>query len=103
MTIFEVIHYYLGDNPLHPKFLKIYLRNLVFVREMCWHLAILAQEHTAGDEIFFDQTVTDQDYVLEEPNEIGQAIDHLSPRGRAVLAVEGIYDVVRDALGIVSA
>ena len=103
MTISEATHYYLGDDPLHPKFLKIYLRNLVFMQEMRWHLVMLAQEHTAGDENFFDQTVTDQDYVLEEPNKIGQAINHLSPRECAVLAVEGIYDVVQDALGIVSA
>ena len=46
--------------------------------------------------------MTDQDYVLEEPDEIGLAIDHLSPRERAILAVEGIYNSVRDALGIVS-
>lgn len=102
MTIAEATKYYLGDDPLHPKFLKMYLQNLVFVREMHWHLAILVEQHTAGDENFFDQTLTDQDYVLEEPDEIGLAIDHLSPRERAILAVEGIYDSVRDALGIVS-
>ena len=102
MTIAEATKYYLGDDPLHPKFLKMYLQNLVFVREMRWHLAILAEQHTAGDENFFDQTLTNQDYVLEEPDEIGLAIDHLSPRERAILAVEGIYDSVRDALGIVS-
>jgi len=43
-TIAQVTTFYLGNDPLNPKAIPIFRRNLVYIREARWHLAIIMEK-----------------------------------------------------------
>lgn len=65
-TIAEATRMYLGRDPLDPRYIPTYRRNLIFVREMRWHLAVLSDnEFTIPNRDFFNTTIENQ-YFLQD-------------------------------------
>lgn len=92
LTIAAMTKFYLGADPVHPANIPHYVRNLVYNREMRWHLAVMTGRKSVESEDFFKQTLDNQDFLLEAPDEISMEPDVFLPRERAVLATEGILD-----------
>jgi hypothetical protein len=90
LTISDVTEFYLGSDPLHPDNKRFYVRNLVYIQEMRWHLAILLGKQKLESSEFFKQTLDNQDYLLDDPAEISPDPDAFFAKERAVLGTEGI-------------
>ena len=67
LTISDVTKFYLRTDPLNPSIIPTLPHNLILSHEPRWHLAILLNEVAWNDEDFFVQSVRDQDYLLEPP------------------------------------
>ena len=65
-TILGATVFYLSVDPVDEENIPLYRRNLVYLAESRWHLAILADETLVEDEDFFKTTRVDHhDYVME--------------------------------------
>ena len=95
LTISDVTEFYLGSDPLHPDNKKFYVRNLVYIREMRWHLAISLGKQKLESSEFFKQTLDNQDFLLDDPAEISPDPDAFLAKERAVLGTEGILGWVQ--------
>lgn len=64
-TIADVTKFYLGVDPLHPRCIRSYRRNLLYVRESRWHLAIISGSLVPMSKNNVDATIDNQDHITE--------------------------------------
>ena len=105
LTIAAVKKFYLGADQVHPANIPHYVCNLVYNQEMRWHLAVMTGKKSVESEDFFKQTLGNQDFLLEGPDEISLEPDVFQPREQVVLTTEGILhwapfkDVIKHGVG----
>jgi hypothetical protein len=92
VTISDATKFYLGRDPIPRDNRTVYVRNLVYTREMRWHLAVLLNKQTETDVNFFELTLRNQDLLMAKPGEISVKADRFGLKERAVLDSEGILD-----------
>ena len=64
-TITQATTFYLGNDPLDPRCIPSYRRNLVYIREMLWHLGILMGEVNVKSTNHFNVSLETNDFVME--------------------------------------
>jgi hypothetical protein len=79
MTIAAATKFYLSRDPIPPWTIPSYLRNLIYVREMRWHLKILLGKASVKDAKWFDQTLAYHDFLLCDPKFISQELEEGPP------------------------
>jgi hypothetical protein len=70
MTIADATKFYLGDDPVHPSDMALYIRNLLYIREARWHVAVTLKKYRVEDIKFFEETLANNDDLFEVPEEI---------------------------------
>ena len=48
-TIEQATHFYLRDDPAHPRWILNFRRNIIYIPEARWHLGTLLGAHAVGD------------------------------------------------------
>ena len=76
-TISQVTSFYLGNDPLDPQCIPSYRRNMVYIREMMWHLGILLGQVNVKDVSEFNRYICNNDLIVESL----QGTRLLAPRG----------------------
>ena len=64
VTIADATDFYLSVDPVHPKIIPSYQRNIVYICEACWHLAVLLGKISVGSKEAFHQSIVTQDLVM---------------------------------------
>lgn len=64
-TIGQVTTFYLGNDPLDPRCIPSYRRNLVYIREAMWHLGILMGVVKVDSKEDFENSLAVNDIVME--------------------------------------
>jgi len=64
-TISEVTTFYLGNDPLDPRYIPSYWRNLVYIREARWHLGILMGKISMESREDFNLSLSTHDIIME--------------------------------------
>jgi hypothetical protein len=64
-TIVDITCFYLKDDPLDPKYGRVYRRNIIYSREALWHLAVtMGTQDVKSREDFMDSLET-HDLIME--------------------------------------
>ena len=102
LTIEAATKFYLSRDPTCSQAIKSYYRNLVYIREMRWHLGVLLTVREVADVGYFNLTLKNQDIVME-PDTISPDLEE-GPPGSVppfsetevlVLASEGLEPFLR--------
>ena len=64
-TILDVTKVYLSRDLTDPSFIQTFRRNMVYIPEMRWHLAITQDPALVGNAGYFNQIRDDQDQIME--------------------------------------
>lgn len=64
-TISDVTDFYLGVNPLDPKFIRIYHRNIIYSREALWHLGITTGSVHLESKEHYERSLEVHDLIME--------------------------------------
>jgi hypothetical protein len=66
-TIAQATRAYLAVDPLDPEWIPSYRRNLLYVREMRWHLSVVSvhNKYTVSQVPIFDVTIKNSDFLHE--------------------------------------
>lgn len=64
VTIGEATRFYLLIDPLDPVCIPTYRRNLIYIREARWHLAILAKVCDWVSREQYNSTIDNDDYII---------------------------------------
>jgi hypothetical protein len=74
VTISDATQFYLDTDPVDPSQIPCYRRNMIYIREMRWHLSILMRTAKVEDIGWFNVSLHNQDVILnskELPSEGG--------------------------------
>lgn len=63
VTISDATAFYLGSDPLDLSNVPTCRRNIVYIREMRWHLSILLGKFQIEDRTHYNATLSNQDYL----------------------------------------
>ena len=93
-TISQVTTMYLGNDPLDPRCIPSYRRNLVYVREALWHLGILMKKNKVGDVKLYGRYLDHHDLIMDSlrgsPSPGTRAIPPFREYEVATLVIAGI-------------
>jgi len=64
VTIADATRFYLGIDPLDARCIPSYRRNLIYVRDARWHLAIVLGQATLNSVQLFEETLVIQDIIM---------------------------------------
>jgi hypothetical protein len=64
VTISDATEFYLGSDPLDQSNLPTFRRNMIYIREIRYMIAIFLEHHEFEDTQFFDTTLSNQDYLM---------------------------------------
>ena len=64
ITISDTTSFYLSADPLDPTYIPSYRRNMVYIREVRWHLAILMNKGRVGDRVFYQLMLENHDMIM---------------------------------------
>ena len=106
ITILEATKFYLGVDPLNPMWIPSYRRNMLYIREARWHLAVLMEEAVIGNKATFRLFLEDHDFIMtalgKEVQEQGATSEngyrHLSQVEIEALVYEGIDKYFKEEL-----
>jgi len=71
VTIYDATVFYLANDPLNPRCIPSYRRNLIYIREARWHLGVL-------EGVIKVESNYDFDWVLKNHNSILDGLGHES-------------------------
>jgi hypothetical protein len=63
LTIYEAASFYLREDPIDPKFKEPFYRNLIYTREVRWHLGRVLLGRSR-DVATFNATIDNQEYLM---------------------------------------
>lgn len=66
ITISDATDFYLSIDPLDPKFIASYRRNMLYIREARWHLSIVMEKTKVEDTSYFNIFIEDHDLIMRE-------------------------------------
>ncbi|KAF9784726.1 hypothetical protein BJ322DRAFT_1021414 [Thelephora terrestris] len=75
VTIADVTKFYLGCDPLNPKNVALFIRNILFSREVRWHIALTLKKATYNVIEFFEQTLKNDNFLFKYPEHIAQSYE----------------------------
>lgn len=64
-TIKDVTDFYLGRDPLDPRYIRVYRRNIIYSREALWHLAILKRTISVESREDYADFLEVHDLIME--------------------------------------
>ena len=64
-TISQVTTFYLGNDPLDPKCIPVYRRNILYSRPVMWHLTVLMGKVSVSDTDAFNDSLECEDLIME--------------------------------------
>jgi hypothetical protein len=64
ITIADATVFYLAADPLHPRCIPSYRRNLIYIREARWHLAVLTGRVKVDSKQSFDMYLDNHDTIM---------------------------------------
>jgi hypothetical protein len=89
VTISRVTIFYLGNDPLDPRCIPSYRRNLVYIREALWHLGILMGRFGVRSQKYFNLSLNSHDYIMDtlkgSPRPSARGVPPLGPMEVAML------------------
>ena len=99
-TIAQVTRFYLGNDPLDPRCIPCYRRNIIYTREVFWHLAMVTGKMTYDSAKDFESSLFYHDLILKDlqkrPKPSGRGIPVFSQIEAAsiiALELEGYFAV----------
>lgn len=69
LTISDVTKFYLSRDPLDPRIIPTFRRNLIMTREVRWHLAVISRSTTFDNNEHFVKTVQHHESLLDPPDD----------------------------------
>jgi len=94
VTIAQATRFYLGIDPTSPKCIPTYRRNLIYIREARWHLAIMLGLIVISKARDFNWYLDHHDLVMSElgPKPAGPGIPAFSETEVKVIVVESLTE-----------
>jgi len=75
VTISDATKFYLGIDPVDPIYITSYRRNIVYIREARWHLAILMGKCRVGNRELYSEFIDDHDYIMKALRETVEGVN----------------------------
>jgi hypothetical protein len=101
-TISEVTQFYLGNDPLDPRCIPSYRRNIIYIREARWHLRILMGKATFSSTQDFNNSLEHHDILINAlrgaPSPGTRGIPHFREMDVAILVSDGIETYFEEEL-----
>ena len=98
-TISQVTSFYLGNDPLDPRCIPSYRRNLLYIREVWWHLGVLMGKYSVKSVEDFNRTMDIHDVIIEALRGMGspdpRGIPKLNEVEVATIYADGLQDFFR--------
>ncbi|KAF9785463.1 hypothetical protein BJ322DRAFT_1020989 [Thelephora terrestris] len=98
-TIVDITRFYLKDNPLDPKHVRVYRRNIIYSREALWHLAVIAGTQSVESRGDYLDSLETHDLIIEALKRAGLSKERGIPSFNEVevnaivrLHLEGFFD-----------
>ncbi|KAF9781508.1 hypothetical protein BJ322DRAFT_1022922 [Thelephora terrestris] len=98
-TIVDITRFYLKDNPLDPKHVRVYRRNIIYSREALWHLAVIVGTQSVESRGDYMDSLETHDLIIEALKRAGLSKERGIPSFNEVevnaivrLHLEGFFD-----------
>jgi len=108
VTISNTTSFYLAIDPTDPIYIQSYRRNIVYVCEARWHLAILMGKNMVGNREIYAEFIDNHDYIMKALRKAVEGVDvdenicpPLSQMEVEALVFEGIDKPFEAELGLV--
>ena len=101
VTISDATRFYLDTDPLDPAQIPNYKRNLIYSREMKWHLSIVLKEHTFKDLEWYNTILDYHDVIMRSqtiPEATTGGIPPLVPREISIIVHSRLEDYFEDLI-----
>ena len=100
VTILDATLFYLDRDPLNPAEILNYRRNMIYIREMKWHLSMVMGEGAIDDVAWYNKTLHNHDILMRTRHfpEEGNGIPPFSKREVAFIVYACLEDYLEHEL-----